>query len=269
MSVTAPTGSAPVEPAGHVPGAFAPRPGRAGTLAMLLAQTRMELTLILRNGEQVLLNLIVPLGLLVVCTKIPFIEVSGERADFFVPGVLALAVMSAAFTGQAIATGFDRQYGVLKRLGATALPRTILLGAKTCAVLVIELLQVAVLCLAGIALGWEPHGNPLSVAVLIGVGTAAFCGMAFLMAGLLRAMTTLALANIVWFLLLVFGGIAFPLHELGGAADLMELLPTGALSNGLRMVLETGEVAPVTDVLVLGAWAVVTLTGAALTFRWE
>ncbi|EHN09897.1 ABC-type multidrug transport system permease component [Patulibacter medicamentivorans] len=252
-----------------VTGQFTPNPGRAPLLRMLLAQTRMELTLIVRNGEQVLLNLIVPLGLLIVCTKIPFIEVGGERADFFVPGVLALAVMSAAFTGQAIATGFDRQYGVLKRLGATALPRTVLLGAKTAAVLVVELLQIALLCGAGIALGWHPHGDPFSVAVLIAVGTAAFCGMAFLMAGLLRAMTTLALANILWFLLLIFGGIAFPLSDLGGAADVFELLPSGALSNGLRMVLETGEVAPVHDVLILGGWAVVTLVAAAATFRWE
>jgi len=264
MSSEAPPLERPV-----VPGAFAPNPGRASVGAMLLAQTRMELTLILRNGEQLLLNLIVPLGLLVVCTKIPFIDVNGERADFFVPGVLALAVMSSAFTGQAIQTGFDRQYGVLKRLGATALPRTILLGAKTCAVLAVQVVQVALLCGAGIALGWHPHGDPLSVVVLLAVGTAAFCGLAFLIAGVLRAMATLALANILWFLLLVFGGIVFPLREMGGAAGFFELLPAGALSNGLRMVLETGEIAPVSDVLVLGAWAVATLGAAAATFRWE
>ncbi|MGZ6826282.1 MAG: ABC transporter permease, partial [Mycobacteriales bacterium] len=113
------------------PGALAPRPASASVPAMLRAQTRAELVLTLRNGEQVLLSLVIPLGLLVVLTQVPFVSVPGRRVDFFVPGVLALAVMSSAFTGQAIATGFERQYGVLKRLGATPLPRWVLLLAKT------------------------------------------------------------------------------------------------------------------------------------------
>ena len=122
------------------PGALAPAPGAAPVRRMLAAQTRAELTLLLRNSEQVLLTLIIPLGLLVVLTLIPFITVEGAttrgaRANFFVPGVLALAVMSTAFTGQAIGVGFERQYGVLKRLGATPLPRSVLLLAKTAGVL--------------------------------------------------------------------------------------------------------------------------------------
>lgn len=251
------------------PGAFAPRPGRAPLLRMIAAQTRIELTLMLRNGEQVLLSFLVPLGLLVVCTTIPFIQVHGQRADFFVPGVLALGVMSAAFTGQAIATGFDRQYGVLKRLGATALPRSVLLGGKTLAVLAIELVQVLVLCAVGIALGWTPHGNPVDVLLLVVLGTAAFCGMAFLMAGLLRAMATLAAANILWFLLLVFGGIAYPLSEFGTADRLFELLPSAALSTGLRTVLRDGGAAPLRDVLILVLWAGVSHGLASRTFRWD
>ena len=124
------------------PGALAPRPGQAPLARMLAAQTGAELKLTLRNGEQLLLNLVLPLGLLVVVTLLPFVSVDGadtraERAGFFVPGVLALAVMSSAFTGQAIATGFERQYGVLKRLGATPLPRSVLLlanhGSLVCA----------------------------------------------------------------------------------------------------------------------------------------
>ncbi len=117
---------------------------------MLAAQTGAELHLLLRNGEQVLLNLVIPLGLLVVLTLLPFVSVDGAdtrsaRAGFFVPGVLALAVMSSAFTGQAIGTGFERQYGVLKRLGATPLPRSVLLLAKTLGVLAVQLLQLAAL----------------------------------------------------------------------------------------------------------------------------
>jgi ABC-2 type transport system permease protein len=186
---------------------------------MLLAQTRAELVLVLRNGEQVLLSLVIPLALVVLLVTVPFISldpaVDGERADFFVPGVLALAVMSAAFTGQAIAVGFERQYGVLKRLGATALPRSVLLAAKTLAVLAVELLQVALLCAVGLALGWDPSGSPLSVLVLVVVGTAAFSGLGLLLGGTMRGLTTLAAANLLWFVLLVLGGVLFPLSAFG------------------------------------------------------
>ncbi len=147
---------------GWAPGALAPRPGAAPLGRMLAAQTAAELKLVLRNGEQVLLSLVLPLGFLVVLVLVPFVTVDGastrgERADFFVPGVLALAVMSTAFTGQAIGVGFERQYGVLKRLGGTALPRSVLLLAKTAAVLAVELLQLALLAAVGLAVGagWE------------------------------------------------------------------------------------------------------------------
>ena len=254
------------------PGSLAPRPGAAPLHRMLLAQTAAELKLVLRNGEQVLLSLIIPLGLVVLLVTVPFIALDGtpdtERADFFVPGVLALAVMSAAFTGQAIAVGFERQYGVLKRLGATPLPRSVLLGAKTLAVLVVELLQVALLCAVGLALGWDPQGSPLSVLVLVVVGTAAFSGLGLLLGGTMRGLTTLAAANLLWFLLLVLGGVLFPLSAFGPAEPVLSLLPTAALSTGLRDVLQDG-LTPVREMAVLAGWALVSLTAASRAFRWE
>lgn len=251
-------------------GRFAPRPQAASRWRMLLAQTGIELRLTLRNGEQLLINLIIPLLLVIVLSKQAVIEISGSnRPDFFVPGVLALAVMSAAFTGQAIATGFERKYGVLKRLGATALPRSVLLLGKTCAVVLLELIQIAVICLVGLAVGWDPSGSPLSVAVLIVLGTAAFSGLALLLAGTLRAEATLAAANLVWFVLLFLGDVVFPLSDFpDGAVDWLRLLPTAALSHGLRSVLRDGSGIPAQDVLVLLVWAVVGMAAASRLFRW-
>ncbi len=235
---------------------------------MLRAQTRAELTLLLRNGEQVLLTLVIPLGLLVVLSQVPFVNVTGRRIDFFVPGVLALAVMSAAFTGQAIGTGFERQYGVLKRLGATPLPRSVLLLAKTSAVLLVEVLQVTLICLVGGLLGWHPHGSAVGVVALLVLGTAAFSGLGLLLGGTLRGLTTLAAANLLWFVLLSLGGVLYPLSELGPGQQVARLLPTAALSDGLRQLLQhstwSGQ-----DLLVLAAWAVVSLTAASKLFRWE
>lgn len=250
---------------------FTPAPGAAPLPRMLAAQAAMELRLSLRNGEQVLLTLLIPLLLTAVLVAEPFIEVdSGRRVDFVVPGVLALAITSAAFTGLAIGTGFERKYGVLKRLGATALPRSVLLGGKTLAVLAVELLQVLLVGGLGLALGWRPHGSPLAVLALVVLGTAAFAGLGLLMAGTLRAEATLAGANLVWFLLLFFGGVLFPLSKFpAGLAGVLQWLPTAALSEGLRDVLRDGATLPVHSVVTLLVWAVVALGAAAATFKWE
>lgn len=256
-------------------GTFVPNPGTAPIGRMLAAQTAMELKLTLRNGEQLLLNLIIPVLLTVVLVTEPFIDVGhGSRSAFFVPGILALAVMSASFTGLAIATGFDRKYGVLKRLGATPLPRSVLLLGKSGAVVVLELLQILVICLIGLAVGWRPHGSAAvavpSVALLVVLGTAGFAGLAMLIAGVLRAEATLALANILWFCLLFVGDIVFPLDRFPHGLELvLAVTPTAALAHGLRAVLAGGGGPPVHDVVALAVWAVVALAAAARFFRWE
>ncbi|MGI5272166.1 ABC transporter permease [Nonomuraea sp. CA-218870] len=241
---------------------------------MVLAQAGAEVRGMLRNGEQLLLTMIIPVLLLVGFSLAPLIDVGGgRRVDFLAPGVLALAVMSTAFTGQAIATGFERRYGVLKRLGATPLSRGGLMLAKTAAVLVVEAVQVVVLVAVASALGWSPQGSPVAAvlggAALVLLGTAAFSGLALLMAGLLRAEATLAAANLVYLLLLAAGGVVFPLEKFPAAVrPVLELLPISALTGGLRTVL-TGGALPLAALAVLAAWAVVSLALAARTFRWE
>jgi ABC-2 type transport system permease protein len=238
---------------------------------MIAAQAAFETRLLLRNGEQLLLTMIIPTLLLVLFSTVDVIDTgAGDRVDFLTPGVIALAVMATAFTGQAIGTGFERRYGVLKRLGASPLPRWALMTAKTCSVLVTMALQIALLTAIALALGWSPHGNPLAVLALIVLGTAAFSGLGLLMAGTLRAEATLAAANLVFILLLVAGGVIVPLDEFPPAVrSVLELLPISALSSGLRDVLQHGAGMPWGDLGVLAAWAVLGLGAAARFFRWE
>jgi len=258
-------------PAGWAPGSLRPRPGAASRGAMLAAQTRVELLLLLRNGEQVLLSLVVPVGLLVVLSLLDFVEIDRtdvSRVDFFTPGVLALAVLSTSFTGQAIATGFERQYGVLKRLGATPLRRSTLLLAKTLSVLAVEVLQLLLVGGVAYALGWDPAGNIVSVLVLVVLGTAAFSGLGLLLGGTLRGLTCLAVANLTWLLLLVLGGILFGLDAFGPAEPVLRLLPSAALSDGLRASLVDGRLVG-QDLLTLAVWAAGSLLAASRLFRWE
>ncbi|MFB4309996.1 ABC transporter permease [Actinomadura sp. GTD37] len=238
---------------------------------MIMSQAGYEFRTVLRNGEQLLLTLIIPVVLLVLFGATSLLDLgSGRRVDFLTPGILALAVMSTAFTGQAIGTGFERRYGVLKRLGATPLPRGGLIAAKTASVLAVELVQAAVICAVALALGWRPDGDPGSVLVLLLLGTAAFSGLGLLMAGTLRAEATLAAANLVYILLLAVGGVVFPLDKFPGPVrDALELLPISALAGGLRDVLQDGAALPAQPLLVLAVWAVAGLALAARFFRWE
>jgi ABC-2 type transport system permease protein len=244
---------------------------------MIFAQAGLEIRILLRNGEQLLLTLIIPVLLLGAFSLEALVKVgSGSRADrveFLVPGIIALAVMSTAFTSQAIATGFERRYGVLKRLGSTPLPRSGLIAAKTVMVIVIELGQVIVITAVGLALGWQPHGGATAViwaVLLVLAGTAAFSGLALLLAGTLRAEATLAVANLIYLILLGVGGVIFPLTRFpAGARDALTLLPSGALSDGLRSVLGHGGGMLLRDLAVLVVWAAATIALAARTFRWE
>jgi ABC-2 type transport system permease protein len=257
------------------PADFTPAPGAAPMPAMIAAQATLETRTLLRNGEQLTLTLIIPLLLLIAFSAENLVNfgVPISRIDFLTPGVMALAVMSTAFTSQAIATGFERRYGVLKRLGATPLSRTGLIGAKTITVILVELLQAVIIAGAALALGWTPHATGwavITVPLLILLGTAAFSGLALLMAGTLRAEATLAAANLVYVVLLGIGGVVFPLAKFpADARPFLELLPTGALSTGLRDALAYGAAIPVKDIITLAAWAVVTITLAARYFRWE
>jgi ABC-2 type transport system permease protein len=250
----------------------APAPGAAPLPKMVIAQAALETRTIMRNGEQLVLTLIIPVLLLVAFSLEPLVRSEGRRVDYLVPGIIALAVLSTAFTSQAIATGFERRYGVLKRLGATPLPRAGLIAAKTLTVIVIELVQVVIITGVGLALGWHPHAGPAGfwVAVLVLTGTAAFSGLALLLAGTLRAEATLAVANLIYLILLGVGGIIFPLTRFpAGARGTLTLLPSGALSDGLRSVLQHGAGAPVRDLAVLAVWAAAAIALAARTFRWE
>jgi ABC-2 type transport system permease protein len=253
-------------------GTFTPQPGAASLPRMLAAQTALEVRMVLRNGEQLLLTVVIPVLVLTVFGSVEVMDLGNRasRVDFLVPGVLALAVMSTAFTGLAIGTGFERRYGALKRLGASPLPRGALLAAKGLSVLTIETLQVVLLVLVAQLLGWDPRGSWEAVVVLLLAGTAAFSALGLLMAGTLRAEATLAAANLVYLLMLISGGIAVPLDRFpDGVRPFLEALPAGALSEGLREVLRDGQPLSWSHVGVLVVWAVVAGALTARTFRWE
>jgi ABC-2 type transport system permease protein len=262
----------------------APHAGAAGWARTVLAQTAMELKLLVRSGESLLVTFGIPLGILVFFSVVDVLPTGeGDPVEFLVPGVLAISVMSTAFVAQAIQTAFERKYGVLKRLGGTPLTRPGFLAAKALAVAMLVAVQtVLVLGVARFGLGWapaavettpgrftEPHAGVLVLAMLL--GTVTFTALGLLLAGALRAEATLALTNAVYLVLLLISGLTIDLQSLPqplAAASLF--LPSGALGTMLRDGFSPTDVAlwPMAT-LVLLAWAVAAIGLAARTFRWE
>lgn len=256
------------------PDLFRPAPGAAPMWRMITAQARMELRIMLRHGEQFLLTMVIPVLLLVGFSTVDVLDVGeGARVDALTPGILALAIMSTSFTGLAIGTGFERRYGVLKRLGATPLSRFGLLAAKTLAVLAVQALQITVLCAVALALGWAPSlsvGAVVGAVALVLLSTASFSSLALLMAGSLRAEATLAGANLVYILMLGLGGVLFPTSNFPGPLEQVAgILPITALSTGLRTALTEGSFPDPVVFAVLAVWAVVGGLLASRFFRWE
>lgn len=241
-----------------------------------MAQTRAELNMTMRNRERALITVILPAGLLIffmlIFSRSTTIVPTGtiKPVDFLLPGMLAVAIMSTGMVSLGIATAYDRYYGVLKRLGSSPLPRWGLIAAKLLSVLAVEAGQIVLLVLlAVIFFGWRPAGPIWSAVPIILLGTAAFAGLGMLMAGALRATTTLAGANGLYILFLAIGGVILPTDHLPPViAWIANLLPAAALSDALRGALTTQEMHG-GSILLLVFWAVVILVAAARTFKWE
>lgn len=246
-------------------------PGRdVGAVRRVLAQAAFETRTTLGNGEQLLLSLVFPLlGLLAVVhlTWIP-LPSGPSRVDLAVPGVLAVAVLSTAFTGQAITTAFDRRNGVLRLLGTTPLGRGGLLAGRFLAVGLVLVVQGVLLGGVGLVLGWRPEPAGLPVAVLVAVlGSAAFLALGLLLGGTVRAEGVLAIANLVWVLLVAGGGVLLPAGD-GPFGRVVGLLPSGALGDGLRTALVAGTV-PWGPLVVLAVWTLVLALATGRLFRWS
>lgn len=249
------------------PGTFTPDPRPAAVPKMLAAQFALELRLLLRNGEQLLLTMFIPITLLVGLIVLPLGDFGDDRPGTFVPAIMALAVISTAFTGQAIAVAFDRRYGALKRLGATALPVWGIITGKSLAVVAVVFLQSILLGAIGMALGWRPEVVGLLLgAVVIALGTAGFAALGLLLGGTLRAEIVLAVANLLWFVFAGLGALTLEGQAVPGAlAWAARLTPSGALTEALTQAMALSVDWP--GLAVLAAWGGVAALCALRWFR--
>lgn len=243
----------------------------APALQATIAQVGMELRLLSRRGENVLVTVVVPLVLLVFFSVVPAVDRGG--VTFLLPGILALAIVSTSLVNLGISTAFERSYGVLKRLGGSPLPRSGLIAAKIATVVVVEVGQAVLLVSVAVAaLGWSPGAgsSPAVCLAAFGLGTLAFAGSGLLLAGTLRAEATLAIANGLFLALLLLGGVVLPVDHLPTLlADLARILPAAALSDALRIGLGGATGDPLGPLALLAVWGVGATLLTVRTFRWD
>jgi len=241
-------------------------------MTALTTQLQAEMNVVRRNGEQLLVTLGIPLLLLGFFSVVDVLPTNEkDPVNFLVPGILALAVMSTSMVSLGIATGFERNYLVLKRLAATPLGTTRLIAAKTLSIATVEAVQMILLISLGFLLGWSPQqANWLLALCAVVLGTFAFAGIGLFLAGNLRGEVNLAATNGLYLVLLLIGGIVFPLDKLPSALSAMSrCLPTAALSDVLRNSLMSAGEHTTSSWIVLLVWAIAAPLLAAKTFKWN
>jgi ABC-2 type transport system permease protein len=241
-------------------------------MKLLRVQLACELRVLARNGEQLLLILGIPMLLLAFFSNVDILPTAGQSGvNFLLPGIVALAIMSTAMVSLGIATGFERSYLVLKRLGATPLgvPRLVL--AKALSVLVVELVQVTLL--VALATSFGADLGALNIAKLIAVialGTLALSGIGLSLAGRLRGEVNLAAQNALYLVLLLIGGIVFPLEEFPSWLHWVgRISPSGALADVMRDVFSGTSIHGASSLVVLLCWAIAAQLCAFKLFRWN
>jgi ABC-2 type transport system permease protein len=254
--------------------------GRPSSPAARVASAlEMELRLTGRRLENLFVTLLLPAILLVFFGSMPILPAAATAApsarpiDTVLPAILAAAIVAAGLVNLGISTGFERSYGVLKRLGGSPLTRGQLLVAKIGTIVIVEAVQAVLLVGLSVAVfGWQPGPgwDPLVVVAAVALGTGAFSALGLLLAGTLRAEATMALTNALFLLALLLGGLLVPAHKLPGVLGaLASLVPSAALADSLRIGFGTSSGDVVGPLLLVGAWAAGATLLTARTFRWE
>jgi ABC-2 type transport system permease protein len=235
----------------------------------LRAAVGWDLRTLLGNGEQLLVTAVIPTALLVGLTVTGTPDLAPlPRAEAALAAAVAVAVVSSAFTGQAIALAFDRRSGLVRFLVTTPLGRPGVVTGRLVAVATVVAAQLALLVATAALLGYRPDPAALAgLAVSAGCGTAAFAGLGLLLGGTVRAEGVLAVANLAWLAMVALGGLVVPVERLPGAA-VTGLLPPGLLGEATRAAAVEGRIDPVACLLLLG-WAALAAALAARLLRWR
>ncbi len=194
--------------------------------------------------------------------------------DYLMPGILAMSLMQLGLFATATPLVSLRQEGVLRRLGATPLPRWQLILGQVLMRLTIGMVQAALIIGISVA-AFHVHiqGNYLALAGLTLLGAVTFIGMGYLIAALAKTVESASgISSAINFPMMFLSGVFFPLALLPAfLAPFVRAMPLTYLADAFRQV-TTGGVPDFPmwiDIAVLGAWAVVCVALASRFFKFE
>jgi ABC-2 type transport system permease protein len=201
--------------------------------------------------------------------------VNGEPyANFFVPGMLGMAVVVTTFAGLAITLTIRRDRGILKRVRGTPLPTRAYLGGLVCSTIVVLALESLVVLL----LGRAAFGVPLprrwyELVGLVALGAAGFAPLGVAATRVVpNAEGSSAVVNAIYLPVLFLSGAFFPVKDLPRLLQwIADGLPLTHLLSAMRVVMRAGAVSgsDAAGLLVVVAWGVAGSLLAVRCFRWE
>ncbi len=194
--------------------------------------------------------------------------------DYLMPGILAMSLMQLGLFATATPLVSLREEGVLRRLGATPLPRTQLILGQVLMRLTIGMVQAALIIgISVAAFHVQIQGNYLALAGLTLLGAVTFIGMGYLIAALARTVESASgISSAINFPMMFLSGVFFPLALMPAfLLPVVRVIPLTYLADAFRQVTTGGvPIFPMmVDVAVLSGWAVVCIALASRFFRWE
>lgn len=247
-------------------------------LSLVLHQSRYEIRTFLRDPAATFFTLALPVVFLVLFVTIfgnQTLESGIETSTYYVPGIVALAVISATFVNLSITLTQQRESGVLKRVRGTPLPSWVFIAGRVATAVALGLVMAVLL----VTLGRLLYGVAVPGSTIVGfvlalmVGAAAFSALGIAVTALIPTEAAgPAVANAVTLPLFFISGIFVPSESIPSwLSSIAGVFPVKPFSDALLTAFNpatTGLGIAWGDLAVLTAWGLAGVVVASRAFRW-
>ena len=258
------------------------RSGRGGRATSLVRhQVRYELLMFWRNRQSRFFTVALPVIFLVIFASIwhgDTVTVAGGTIDesvYYVPGIITLGIVSAAFNNLVISVTASRESGIFKRRRATPMPAAVLIAARALSAMAVALGMTVVL----LAIGWVaydadvPARTAPGLVLAVLVGAAAFCCLGFAVASVItNADSAQPLTQAIILPLYFISGVFIPTSTMPTwLTDIASFFPVRHLAEALLTAYNphtTGSGIAWSDLGVVAPWGAIGLLVALRRFSW-
>jgi ABC-2 type transport system permease protein len=254
---------------------------RGGTLSLTWHQLHYELLMFWRNRQSRFFTIALPVIFLLIFASIwhgDTVTVAGGSIDesvYYVPGIITLGIISAAFNNLVTSITASRESGIFKRRRATPVPAAVLIAARALSAMTVALTMTLVLLLIGwVAYGADVPGRTApSLVLAVLVGAAAFCCLGFALASVIsNADSAQPVTQAILLPLYFISGVFIPISTMPTwLTDIGSYFPVRHLSAALLTAYNphtTGDGIAWSDLGIVALWGLIGLVVALRRFSW-